>query len=287
MPERSEDAESAPPTPLEDYRFDLDGFLVLRGAASCAQVAAANAEIDLWRASGAEWIGNVHALPPTGALAEYRSSPGSRHVQTYHNVVEAGGVFEEFVDHPGWIRHVRRYTDDDGLHLWMNFVTATSASGGTSLHSGGHGRHFRSSFHYHDGAFHCGNVVVIVALTDIGPGDGPTVVIPGSHKSNRANPVVEAVRDLEACLGQLGGMVRDVHLGAGDALVFTDAVLHGGRPRENPGERRILVYRYAPFWTKNRMGYEPSEELVARLSPARRAIVRPIAPVRPPVAALS
>ncbi len=275
------------PSAWDDYRFDLDGFLVLKCAASAAQVAAANAEISRWRASDAEWIGNIHALPPTGALAEYRSSPGNRQVQTYHNVVEAGGAFEEFIDQPAWLGHVRRYTDDDGLHLWMNFVTATTAGGGTSLHSGGHRRHFRSSFHYHDGKFHCGNVVVILALSDIGPGDGPTVVIPGSHKSNLANPVVDSEHDLEACLARLDGTVHDVHLTAGDALVFTDAILHGGRPRVSPGERRILVYRYAPFWTKNRMGYEPSEGLVARLTTERRAIVRPVAPVRPPVATLA
>jgi hypothetical protein len=274
------------PTPWDDYRFDLNGFLILPQAASPAQVAGMNAAADGWFADGGEWLGGVHALPPTGQMAEYASSPGRRRVQTFHNVVEAGGPFEEMVDNPAWLGHVRRYTDPDGLHLWMNFLTATEGGGGTSLHSGGHGRTFRSSFHYHDGVFHCGNVVVLLALTDIGPGDGPTVVIPGSHKSNLANPRVSgAKRDLAATLAELDGVVTDVHLRAGDAVIFTDAILHGGRPRTNPGQRRILGYRYAPMWTRNRLGYDPSEELVARLTPERREIVRPVAPMRPPQAA--
>jgi hypothetical protein len=277
-------SQTRPPSAWDDYRFDLDGFLILPGAATRAQVAAMNATCDEWFADGGEWLGGVHALPPTGTMAEYASSPEQRRVQTFHNVIEAGSAFEAMVDNPAWIGHVRRYVDDDGLHLWMNFLTATDGGGGTSLHSGGHTHHFRNSFDYHDGKFHCGNVVVLLALTDIGPGDGPTVVIPGSHKSNLPNPVVCGGKPLPATLDELGGMVADVHLRAGDAVIFTDAILHGGRPRTNAGQRRILGYRYAPFWTRNRLGYEPSAALVERLTPERRAIVRPVEPKRPPIA---
>jgi hypothetical protein len=262
----------------DDYLFDLNGFLIRRQAVPAAQLGAVNDAVDGWIADGGEWLGGVHAQPPLGHMAEYGGSPEQRPVQTYHNVVEGGRIFEELVDHPAWIGDVRRFVDNDGLHLWMNFVTVTRGGGGTSLHAGGHLRHLRNSFHYHDGRFHCGNVVVIVALADIGPGDGPTVVIPGSHKSNLANPRVAAERDLGRCLPTLSEVILDVHLQAGDALIFTDAILHGGRPRINPGQRRILVYRYAPFWTRNRFGYEPSESLVERLTAERRAIVRPITP---------
>ena len=37
----------------------------------------------------------------------------------------------------------------------------------------------------------CGQVNVLMALTDIGPGDGGTMVIPGSHKSNFMHPHFE------------------------------------------------------------------------------------------------
>jgi hypothetical protein len=280
-------SEIRPPTAWDDYLFDLYGFLILPGAASPAQVAAMNAACDGWFADGGEWVGNVHALPPTGGtMAEYGATPESRRVQTFQSVIEAGGAFEEMIDNPAWISYVRRYVDPDGLHLWMNFLTATSGGGGTKLHSGGHSHTFRNSFDYHDGRFHCGNFVALLALTDIGPGDGPTVVVPGSHKSNIPNPRVHgnaSAADLPTTLAGIDGIVKDVHLRAGDAVIFTDAILHGGRPRTNPGQRRILGFRYAPFWTKNRLGYEPSEELVARLTPERRSIVRPITPMRPPI----
>ena len=46
---------------------------------------------------------------------------------------------------------------------------------------------------------------------------------------------------------------------------------------------RALIYRYSSSWTRDRFGYEYSDELVARLTPARRKIIRPIEPAKPPI----
>ena len=41
------------------------------------------------------------------------------------------------------------------------------------------------------------------------------------------------------------------------------------------GVRRILIYRYGPSWGNFRHGYQPSAELLERLTPERRQIVQP------------
>jgi hypothetical protein len=66
------------------------------------------------------------------------------------------------------------------------------------------------------------------------------------------------------------------YMKAGDALLFVDAISHGSAERTNPGERRIIVYRYGPGWANFRHGYQVSPELVARLTPERRRIVKPL-----------
>lgn len=71
----------------------------------------------------------------------------------------------------------------------------------------------------------------------------------------------------------------EVHMKAGDVLIFADAICHGSARRRNPGERRIIVYRYGPSWGNFRHGYQVSEELLARLTPQRRQIVRPLMPI--------
>jgi hypothetical protein len=63
---------------------------------------------------------------------------------------------------------------------------------------------------------------------------------------------------------------------AGDALLFVDAIMHGSAERTNPGERRIIVYRYGPGWGNFRHGYQVSPELAARLTPQRRQFVQPL-----------
>ena len=67
----------------------------------------------------------------------------------------------------------------------------------------------------------------------------------------------------------------EVHLKAGDSLMFVDALMHGATERTNPGERRAVIYRYGPIWGNTRHGFEYSEELLARLTPERRKILRP------------
>ena len=122
---------------------------------------------------------------------------------------------------------------------------------------------------------------LVVALGDIGPGDGPTMVVPGSHKSNFPHPALGSYGKGDR-MDNLPGAVP-ILMNAGDALLFVDGLIHGGSSRANQdGERRVVIYRYGPSWGATRYGYEYSAALLARLSPERRKILQPIAPNRPP-----
>lgn len=70
------------------------------------------------------------------------------------------------------------------LFIDENFFNLRGPGESIPLHSGGHNRCKRTEYTYHNGRFQCGQVNVLIAHTDIGPGDGATMVIPGSHKSN-------------------------------------------------------------------------------------------------------
>lgn len=258
------------PTEMEDYLFDLRGYLFLEGAISQAEVEALNAGIDaLLPMAPDEWQGHVH-----------RHDNGSGPQTHLQNIYEAGTPFERLIDHPTWIDHLNRYVGgDDGLFIDEAFLIAQGPGSGQQFHSGGHKRKIRTQFRFHNNEFRCGQVNILLALTDIGPGDGPTMVIPGSHKSNLIHPVYKAqdrrlgVVDVEEAI--------PVYYKAGDAILFVDCLSHAGGSRTNPGERRVLVYRYGPHWGHNRYGYRPSAELLARLTPAQRQILQPIPPIVP------
>ncbi len=263
------------PTRMEDYLFDLRGYLVLEGAVASEQVTRINQAINaIPPLKDGEWHGNVQGH-------SYHGEIDGRNLQ---NIVEGGEAFEALIDHPAWIEHVRHYVGEaEGLFIDEAFVTLRGPSEFINIHGGGAYRRIRTQFRYHDGQFHCGQINVLVALTEIGEGDGPTVVIPGSHKSNLMHPTFDVgysnkLRDPPEL--EVGAV--PVYLKAGDALLFVDAICHGGASRVNPGIRRTLVYRYGPGWGATRLGYQYSSELIARLTPERAKILQPIAPRFPP-----
>jgi ectoine hydroxylase-related dioxygenase (phytanoyl-CoA dioxygenase family) len=121
-------------------------------------------------------------------------------------------------------------------------------------------------------------VNVLVSLRDVGPGDGATMVVPGSHKSNFAHPLAG-----DYARGDRMDMLPhavEAHTNAGDALVFVDACMHGAGTRMNPGERRIVILRYGPPWARSRFGYTVSQALLDRLTPTQRLIMQPMPPIQ-------
>jgi hypothetical protein len=134
--------------------------------------------------------------------------------------------------------------------------------------------------------FVSGMVNMALALDDIGPGDGATVLIAGSHKSLLPHPALGDSKLYDPAVATED--FTEIHMNAGDVLLFVDALTHGSAVRTNPGLRKSIWYRYSSAWNRLRYGYAPSKELLARLTPLRRAIVAPQAdmmlPMEPQVA---
>ena len=63
-------------------------------------------------------------------------------------------------------------------------------------------------------------------------------------------------------------------LSAAAQVLFNDHLLHGSSARTTPGERKMVVFRYLPQpQSSNRFGYEPSAELMGRLTDVRREML--------------
>jgi Phytanoyl-CoA dioxygenase (PhyH) len=266
------------PSDVEEYLFDLQGFVVLRQALSPEEVAECNQCVDDIP-DGIEddaWYGYVHK----------EGSDMGRGVH-YQQIYEAGTPFERLIDHPSYINYLLRFvggqdTFDEQhgpLFIDENFFDIKRTGGYVRLHGGAHDRCKRTQYGYHNGRFQCGQINVLIAHTDIGPGDGPTLIVPGSHKSNIVHPEHPRRR----ALGIDPSSIRErapvgaieVFMEAGDALLFVDSCCHASAARTNPGDRRISIYRYGSAWNRTRMGYQPSAELISRLSPFAAGIVSP------------
>jgi ectoine hydroxylase-related dioxygenase (phytanoyl-CoA dioxygenase family) len=267
--------ETRKPSELDDFLFDLRGYLILKNAVEPELVDELNAAFDNFPPlERGEWWGNAQRR-------DYTSETGFE----LHNCVEAGEPFEKLIDHPGWINHIRHYCGEEDSYVEGLFIDECIASVRTSgghhpVHSGGYRGAMRGAFGYKHGVFRCGQCNIILALTDIGEGDGATMIVPGSHKSNFRHPNMGDYMRGDR-MDNLEGAVP-AYLNKGDALLFVDGLMHGGSSRTNPGERRIIIYRYGPVWGASRFGYSYSQALLDRLTPERRKILQPVAPIFPP-----
>jgi len=271
-------------TPMEEYLFDLNGYLLLKNVLTRSHLAEMNdlltgiTTLDPPLGQG-EWYGCVHAH-------SYGGAEGINLQQIY----EAGEPFERLIDHPGWFAKVKHFVGGertfDYLHgplfIDENFANLRGPGEAIGVHSGGFDGVKRNQFRYHNGRFQCGQINILMALNDIGPGDGATMVIPASHKSNFIHPDYgkHTMKEGEArSVDNMEGAI-EIHMEAGDAILFVDAISHGSAMRVNPGERRIIVFRYGPSWGNFRHPYQASDELIERLTPRQRAVVSPQRPVK-------
>ncbi len=279
-PETDARTSDAPtPTDLEIFQFDRNGFIILKNVIAPDHLKQINDTLDTILTldpplQADEWYGGVHA-----------HSYGGREGVNLQQIYEAGEPFERLINHPQWIELVKHFVGGQRtfdyhhgpLFIDENFANIRGPGEAIGLHSGGYSGTKRTQFRYHNGNFHCGQINILMALNDIGPGDGATMVIPGSHKSNLPHPHLATHQMKPGELSSVDAVegAIEVHLDAGDAILFVDAIHHGSAERINPGERRIMVYRYGPSWGNFRHPYYPTQALLNRLTPERRKIVLP------------
>lgn len=274
---------------LVDYMFDLHGYLILEQAIAKSDLEEMNQWIDdHWDSvkhpeAGADnvassWIGNVetHSYGPDDGV-------------NFQNIVEGGPVFERLITHPRWLPLVSKYVNPvNGLSIHENLLNVRGPGGFLWIHSGGHAPLFYFTFRQENtGEWMVGQINLLMALQDIGPGDGPTAIVPGSHRATEVHPrlvrdgkgIVAAADTREAAGGAYG--TCEVFLKAGDVLMFADCITHGSSERTNPGYRRAVIYRYSPRFLRTRFNYRLSEGLLNRLDEEARSIMEPVPPRSP------
>jgi|TARA_B100001758_G_scaffold119008_1_gene102277 hypothetical protein len=271
------------PSQLEKYLFDLNGYILIKKALQKKEVKECNKIIDkLKNLKNGKWNGYVHGH-------NYGGKEGLNLQQIY----ESGKPFEKLIDHPSWINHMLEFVGGEGtfdhlhgpLFIDENFANIRGPGEAIGIHSGNPEGIKRNNYRYQNGKFHCSQVNILIALNDIGSGDGGTVIIPGSHKSNIQHPEYKTnkmKKNTVSSAEKMTGAV-EVFLNAGDALLFVDSLCHGSAKRINEGERRIVVYRYGPSWGFFRHPYRPSKKLLNRLTDFQRKIVMPHEKILTPI----
>jgi hypothetical protein len=258
----------------EQYLYDLQGFLHVRGFLNGDEVSALNEALDanpdrLGSYDGPnELSGDWRGRPFEGKCAPFRHYEG---MLTWPQ--PWCQPFRDLLAHPKIIPYLntlfgRGWKLDHGVDV----LIAEAGCEGLKIHGSGNAT-FNGSryYHYHNGRMRSGLIVCQFALADVDPGAGGLCVIPGSHKANL--PCPENILTWEANQELVYHIVQK----AGDLVIFNEATAHGTLPWHGRHDRRVALYRYTPKYLHYAGGiYEANlPEWTSELTEAQRAVLEP------------
>jgi hypothetical protein len=216
-------------TEEEAFSFDLEGYLILKQVLTREQV------------------GLLSAI----ALQECQAEVDRPTYRRVFGPTRWGAAYRALIDHPRVIPYLDqllgpKFRLDHDYCLLM-----TKGGRAPDLHGGATSGNPDHWYAYRDGAIRCGLTVVTFFLTDARAGDGGFCCIPGSHKSNFVAALPRDVRTYE----RLPHYVVQPVVEAGDALIFTEALIHGALPWAADHMRLVILYKYSPGHSAWMAGY--------------------------------
>jgi hypothetical protein len=252
-------------TAAERLAFESLGYLTIEGAL-------APAELDTVRRAADEAEARWRADP---------SLPGTRIPEfvEIEAIMEYHPVLFDLVEHPRILPAVCELLGPDvGIVDHAYYVTPPGgAIDGTAWHTDCRTR-VRGVYHPRSTMM----VRAMIALEDVQPGGGATLVLPGSHRW-----LDELVPPAVATPEEMPGAVA-LHCRAGDAYVFNGALWHAPSNNRSRFTRRMLLFNYGHKWMRIWKGHEPSAGLAARAATAmRRQLLGLTPPYRGPDAELT
>lgn len=250
-------------TPAQRFHFDAYGYVLLEGVLSEAEVVAcrdalyrmkADPEVEakgVYRRSKAclTLMGNLVAYDP--ALLNYATHP--KLVPLVEDVVGGSIRLEES---EAIIN--RRDQDDTDPELASRQTHPTGFHRGTTPTWG---------CYQEEDRFHSLFVKTLAYLTDVGPDDGGTSFIPGSHRMtwDKDEMIAAAMDD--------PSLIHQVEAEAGSVLLFPESLIHSTTKIKSDRERVILVSGYTPPMLREWPGNEVDPEFVETLPEEVRPLV--------------
>ena len=124
--------------------------------------------------------------------------------------------------------------------------------------------------HYDKGLYHFSFIKALTNLTDLGPDDGGTTVIAGTHKVPTGTPPQE---DIINAAYEDPSMIHQVIAPAGSTLLFYESLIHAAGIIKSDRDRLLILGGYMPTMFQAWMGYEPDPDFAATVSEEHRALL--------------
>lgn len=250
-------------TPEQRYFFDITGYLHLRDVLSESELRPAQEAAE-------RYISMAPAQWPSGFSADLERPD----LTGYKNGFAFDKALEALTLHPTTWPILMEFTN-----LRPRFTSGTLGYNRHGqwfhpLHAGWTPTHRPDTRRYYieDGQIRCTDFIFFFYLTDVLPGDGGLIVLPGSHKCHFGKPSDMFYQDTYDNEGYIADFVptgvHNVAARAGDVVVISERLIHGAlswKPKDR--DRRFMIMRYNVQHVVSG-GLEPfPEEITDRLAP--------------------
>ena len=235
-----------PLTPAQRYHLEVYGYVVLENALT-------GGEVERLKGALLRLFADLDAL-------EDRSGSGPRVRGAFlgmdkpcHkfavNIRESDPAITAYATHPYMVSLAEELIGGEARIVEMN-AHINSRDPDNTWEEGLAGFHRGTDVpyagHTHGGLFHCNFVKTLTNLTDLGPDDGGTAVIAGSHK------IDAPAKELIALAEEDRSLVHQVTAPAGSTLLFCETLVHATGPIRSDRERIIIITGYGstmfPYW---------------------------------------
>ena len=226
----------------EKFLFDIQGFLILRGAidrdliGALDQAVVENEALD----HDESWADGL----PVVTAQHFIKDTNVEHQVRLNGLPRLDPIFDQLIAHPAILPYLREFIGEPQLvNTWS--ISKYEGREATGWHNGLPTEQYTIC----DGVIRSPMVNVVTMLTPNHSGDGCFAVIPGSHKRNLS---LDYKRWARAGLETPGAL--EITGAEGDVMIFTEALSHTGAAKTNSRRRTTLQYnlvhrdRACPMW---------------------------------------
>lgn len=242
-------------TPAQRYHFDVYGYVVIERTLTDDETART---LDALQRLKREFVASGD---PNGVtIRGCRVSVYTPHTIHFAHVLETDPAVLDYVTNPRLVAMAEEVVGGIVRLSESEAIINSRDPNGSSDPEPAYAFHFGTRPPYGtysgNGLFHSNFVKTLTNLTELGPDDGGTVVIAGSHK------IPLPLDDIVACAYEDRSLIHQVVAPAGSTVLFSESLIHAtGQIRSN--RERAIITGYTPPMFKADIGQEPSAEFLA------------------------
>ena len=262
-------------TPEQRYLLDMTGYLHIEGAVTGENLK------DVQEAANQYIYCHPNDRPPGfGPRGEELSVEelGDRPLIRYHHGFAFDRCLEALTSHPAiWpilkelTANMPRLVSGTLSYEQHNPDRQQVEKNPAGLHCAREGRYWYTRYQVKNGYIFCNDLVFFFYLTDVNPGDGGLIVIPGSHKSEFERPDELLKPGPDGIDPAPDTVFTNLTPKAGDFLCISELQTHGvlqWKPKDR--SRQFLILRYRPQYEGK---VSLPQVIIDRLTPETQELV--------------